>query len=71
MSSNQLNVGLETTLRDAMKYMREHKHKCALVVDDKNLLEGILTRGDIERCLSKDSGKVLQDVCGTCHPYDL
>ncbi|KAL2895140.1 Chloride channel protein CLC-f [Bienertia sinuspersici] len=70
MSLNYLNVGLETTLRDAMKYMRENKQKCALVVDNKNLLEGILTSGDIERCLSKDSGKVLQDVYA-CPVYSV
>lgn len=76
MSKKYLKVDLETTLRDAMKYMRENQQNCALVVDDKNLLEGILTSGDIERYLSKNPGKVvnsksaLQDVYA-CPVYSV
>lgn len=73
MSKNYLKVGLDTTLRDAMKYMRENQQNCALVVDDKNLLEGILTSGDIESCLSKNSGnsKSAQHDVYACPVYSV
>jgi len=70
MSKNYLKVGFKTTLKDAIKYMRENQQRCVLVVDDKDLLEGILTNGDVERILSRKSGEVasgksaFQDVCG-------
>uniref|UniRef100_A0A803N9A9 Chloride channel protein n=1 Tax=Chenopodium quinoa TaxID=63459 RepID=A0A803N9A9_CHEQI len=73
MSKNYLKVGLDTTLRDVMKYMRENQQNCALVVDDKNLLEGILTSGDMERCLSKNSGnsKSAQHDVYACPVYSV
>lgn len=61
MSKNYLKVGPEATLKDAMEYMCENRQNCALVVDDKDLLVGILTSGDIEHCLSNNSGKVLKN----------
>jgi CBS domain-containing protein len=41
-------------LKEAIKYMHDCKQNCLLVVDDEDLLEGILTYGDIRR-LSKTS----------------
>ncbi|KAK9674334.1 hypothetical protein RND81_12G226400 [Saponaria officinalis] len=56
MSKDYLMVGIKTTLDDAMKYMQENHQNSVLVVDDKNLLEGILTKGDIQRFLTRKSG---------------
>ncbi|KAK9674337.1 hypothetical protein RND81_12G226400 [Saponaria officinalis] len=83
MSKDYLMVGIKTTLDDAMKYMQENHQNSVLVVDDKNLLEGILTKGDIQRFLTRKSGdgfsskSMLKDVCGVCicslfcvHPSD-
>lgn len=54
MSKNYAKVSLSLTLKEAIKYMHDSKQNCLLVVDDEDLLEGILTYGDIRR-LSKTS----------------
>ncbi|KAJ6967268.1 hypothetical protein NC652_004734 [Populus alba x Populus x berolinensis] len=54
MSKNYAKVALSLTLKEAIKYMHDSKQNCLLVVDDEDLLEGILTYGDIRR-LSKTS----------------
>ena len=56
MSKNYVKVSLATTLNDAIKYMNDNQQNCVLVVDDEDFLEGILTYGDVRRCLSKKSG---------------
>ena len=68
MSVNYFSVVLDTTVRDAMKYMHQNQQNCVLVVDSNNLLEGILTRGDIKRYLSKKSAKVISNKS---IPYDV
>ncbi|KAH9627057.1 hypothetical protein KSS87_023745 [Heliosperma pusillum] len=57
MSKDYLVVGMTTTLEDATKYMQENHQKSVLVVDDKNLLEGILTKGDVQRFLTRKSSE--------------
>ncbi|KAK9674333.1 hypothetical protein RND81_12G226400 [Saponaria officinalis] len=75
MSKDYLMVGIKTTLDDAMKYMQENHQNSVLVVDDKNLLEGILTKGDIQRFLTRKSGdgfsskSMLKDVCVCLQVY--
>ncbi|KAI3466359.1 hypothetical protein Pfo_023022 [Paulownia fortunei] len=56
MSNNYLKVSLTQTLREALNRMRDGQQNCVLVVDTEDSLEGILTVGDIKRCLSKRSG---------------
>ncbi|KGN55984.1 chloride channel protein CLC-f [Cucumis sativus] len=56
MSKNYLKVSLSTYLKDALKYMKDNQQNCALVVDDDDFLEGILTHGDIKRYLFKKYG---------------
>lgn len=56
MSKNYLKVSLSMYLKDALKYMRDNQQNCALVVDDDDFLEGILTHGDIKRYLFKKYG---------------
>lgn len=68
MSVNYCSVVLDTTVRDAMKYMHQNQQNCVLVVDSNNLLEGILTRGDIKRYLSNKSAKVINNKS---IPYDV
>ncbi|KAL7103257.1 hypothetical protein ACP275_08G169000 [Erythranthe tilingii] len=53
MSDNYVKVSLTQTLRDALNRMRDGQQNCILVVDSEDSLEGILTDGDIKRCLSK------------------
>ncbi|GMH05905.1 hypothetical protein Nepgr_007745 [Nepenthes gracilis] len=53
MSKNFLKMGLTITLKEAIKCMHESRHNCVLVVDEEDLLEGILTYGDIKWCLSQ------------------
>lgn len=55
MSNNYLKVSLTQTLREALKHMRDGQQNCVLVVDVEDSLEGILTDGDIKRCLSMRS----------------
>ncbi|GAB2279771.1 hypothetical protein Dimus_014410 [Dionaea muscipula] len=68
MSKSYLKIGLTTTLKEVMKCMHERQLNCVLVVDDEDLLEGILTFGDVNRYLSKLGGQlpnsesILQDV---------
>jgi CBS domain-containing protein len=49
MSKICVRVQSTHTVRDAMNLMNEKKQNCALVVDDEDYLEGILTLGDIRR----------------------
>lgn len=49
--------------------MHDNKESCVLVLDAEDLIEGILTLGDIQRGLSKESDNdpnsdsVVVDVC--------
>ena len=60
MSKNYLKVPLSLYLKDALKYMKDNQQNCALVVDKDDLLEGILTNGDIKRYLFKKYGDTLK-----------
>ncbi|XP_039012271.1 chloride channel protein CLC-f-like isoform X2 [Hibiscus syriacus] len=53
MSKKFLKVSMAVTIKEATKSMHDSHHRCALVVDEDDFLEGILTFGDIRRCLSK------------------
>ncbi|KAI4307529.1 hypothetical protein L6164_030705 [Bauhinia variegata] len=55
MSKNYQKVSPTITLKEATKYMHDSQQKCVLVVDEDDFLEGILTYGDVRRCLSKMS----------------
>ncbi|KAE8679190.1 Chloride channel protein CLC-f [Hibiscus syriacus] len=58
MSKNFLKVSMAVTVKEAMKSMHDGHQKCAVVVDEDDFLEGILTFGDIRRCLSKKPSDV-------------
>ncbi|KAM6552439.1 hypothetical protein CsatB_013201 [Cannabis sativa] len=58
MSTNYLKVPLSMTLKEAKKHMHENQQTFVLVVDDDDFLEGILTYGDVKRCLSKRSSDI-------------
>ena len=76
MSKNYLKVSSSVTLKDAIECIQDSQQNCVLVVDEEDFLEGILTYGDIRRCLpekSNDTSKGdsgLLDVCRKC-PYSL
>lgn len=55
MSKNFVKVALTLTLKEAIKSMKDGQQNCVLVVNGEDFLEGILTYGDIKRCLSKQS----------------
>lgn len=55
MSKKYVKVSMDATLKEAIKRMHETHHKCVLVVDDEDFLEGILTSGDAKRCMSQKS----------------
>ena len=69
MSKKYLKVSMAVTVKEAMKYMHDSHQNCVLVVDEDDFLEGILTYGDIRRCLSKMPSDVSKgdstalDVC--------
>ena len=77
MSKNFLKVPSTMTLKEAKKCMHDRQQNCVLVVDAEDLLEGILTYGDIKRYLSKKSmespegDSSLPEVCDVelCHLY--
>ncbi|XVE80666.1 hypothetical protein DITRI_Ditri14bG0156800 [Diplodiscus trichospermus] len=58
LSKNYLKVSMTVTVKEAMKRMHDSHQNCALVVDEDDLLEGILTYGGIRRCLSKKPSNV-------------
>ncbi|EEF33157.1 chloride channel protein CLC-f isoform X1 [Ricinus communis] len=53
MSKNFVKVLGASTLKEAVDCMHESKQNCVLVVDDEDLLEGILTYGDFRRLSNK------------------
>ncbi|MBA0816430.1 hypothetical protein Gohar_001095 [Gossypium harknessii] len=53
MSKKYLKVSMAATVKEALKCMHDNHQKFALVVDEDEFLEGIITLGDIRRCLSK------------------
>lgn len=55
MSKQYFKVLSSATLKDAIKCMHDSQQNCVLVVDKEDFLEGILTYGDIRRCLSQES----------------
>lgn len=55
MSKQYLKVLSSATLKDAIKCMHDNQQNCVLVVDKEDFLEGILTYGDVKRCLSPKS----------------
>lgn len=55
MWKDYVRVPPTVTLKETLKLMHDRKQNCALVVDAEDLLEGILTSGDIRRALSKSS----------------
>ncbi|KAL4340589.1 hypothetical protein GQ457_08G008110 [Hibiscus cannabinus] len=57
MSKKFLKVSMTVTIKEAMKSMHDGHQKCAVVVDEDDFLEGILTFGDIRRCQSKKPKK--------------
>ena len=61
MSKNYVKVSASITLKEANKLMHENLQNCLLVVDEDDSLEGILTYGDIRRCLSKKSSDTSKD----------
>ncbi|XP_077237458.1 chloride channel F [Tasmannia lanceolata] len=71
MSKNYVKVSPTITLKEAIKIMHDSHQNCVLVVGVEDLLEGILTLGDIQRRLSKtndndaDGDSTILDV-NTC-----
>lgn len=69
MSKDYLKVLPSVTIREVMQLMQENHQNCVLVVTFDELLDGILTLGDIQRHLGKSSGSPLiggssnVDVC--------
>ncbi|KAB2059344.1 hypothetical protein ES319_A11G295400v1 [Gossypium barbadense] len=61
MSKKYLKVSMAVTVKEAMKCMHDSHQNCVLVVDKDDLLEGILTYGDIRRYLSKKQSDVSID----------
>lgn len=69
MTDKYVKVSVTHTLREALKYMHDDQQNCVLVVDAEDHLEGILTIGDVKRCLSinsidaSSSDSSVPDVC--------
>ncbi|KHG19218.1 Chloride channel CLC-f -like protein [Gossypium arboreum] len=61
MSKKYLKVSMAVTVKEAMKCMHDSHQNCVLLVDKDDLLEGILTYGDIRRYLSKKQSDVSID----------
>lgn len=72
MSKNYLKVSGTITLMEAMTLMHDNQKTCVLVVDPEDMLEGILTLGDVRRASRHsaeassppESDSVVSDVRG-------
>ncbi|KAI3703160.1 hypothetical protein L6452_28916 [Arctium lappa] len=64
MRSRYVTVLMSTMLTEVMALMLEEKQSCAMIVDDDNLLIGLLTLGDIQEfCkLSEERNKIPEEV---------
>ncbi|KAJ0586030.1 putative chloride channel, voltage gated, chloride channel, core [Helianthus annuus] len=58
MSTIYLNVGLSSTIKEAVQCMDNGQQTCVLVVDPEERLEGILTYGDIKRGMLKNYDEI-------------
>ncbi|KAI3974322.1 hypothetical protein MKX01_030991 [Papaver californicum] len=56
MSKSYVKVAAAISLKEAIKLMDDERQRCVLVVDAEDLLEGILTLGDIQRHVAKMYG---------------
>ncbi|KAI0503983.1 hypothetical protein KFK09_014930 [Dendrobium nobile] len=61
MSKNFVKVSPTTVLKDVIKFMHDNQQSCVLVVDTDDFLEGILTRGDIQKRGFEPSRENLQN----------
>ncbi|TKY49885.1 Chloride channel protein CLC-f [Spatholobus suberectus] len=64
MSIQYLKVSSSATLKDAIKCLHDSQQNCVLVVDKEDFLEGILTYGDVKRCLSQQSNDTSKSDSG-------
>ncbi|KAF2582454.1 hypothetical protein F2Q68_00006942 [Brassica cretica] len=64
MSKNYVKVSLGTTIREARNILKDSHQNCLVVVDEDDFLAGILTHGDIRRCLSNKVSPIVDD--NTC-----
>lgn len=64
MRSRYVTVLMSTMLTEVVALMLEEKQSCAMIVDDDNLLIGLLTLGDIQEfCkLSEERNKIPEEV---------
>ncbi|KAJ9552982.1 hypothetical protein OSB04_017027 [Centaurea solstitialis] len=64
MRSRYVTVLMSTLLTEVVALMLEEKQSCAMIVDDDNLLIGLLTLGDIQEfCkLSEERNNILEEV---------
>ncbi|MQM19165.1 hypothetical protein Taro_052165, partial [Colocasia esculenta] len=58
MSTSYLKVSATNNLTEAMTLMLDNRQTCVMVVDAEDMLEGILTLGDIRRRVSKKSSEM-------------
>lgn len=52
MWKDYIKIFPTVTLKQTLKRMHDRQQNCVVVVDAEDLLEGILTSGDIQRALS-------------------
>ncbi|XP_078443437.1 chloride channel F isoform X2 [Wolffia australiana] len=68
MSKHYLKVLEMTDINQAMAMMQDNQETCALVVDADDMLEGILTLGDIRRALLRKSAEIANPECSPSSP---
>ncbi|KAF5201413.1 Chloride channel protein [Thalictrum thalictroides] len=71
MSKNYVKVSPIMTLKDTILVMHNSQQNCVLVTDAEDLLEGIVTLGDIQRRVMKVSGDAVKNdttvlIVNTC-----
>lgn len=59
MSKNYVKISLGTKLREARSILKDSHQNCLVVVDEDDFLAGILTHGDLRRCLSNKVSPII------------
>ena len=59
-----VTVQLDITIREAMKRLSQYGQKCLVITDEKNILLGTLSDGDVRKAIlrGKNISETIQDI---------
>ena len=69
MTKDPVTVTDSMLVREAARRMKRHRIKRVPVVDDNNILVGILSRADVMKVFARDDDSIAADVAEILHRY--